>query len=374
MKSLEKVIPYVDLAAAHASLRQEILEAVDRVLRHGQFILGPEVVEFENEFARRSGVNHAIGVANGTDALVLALKALGIGSGDEVITPPNSFVASTSCIELIGARAVFVDVGEDYTIDVNRIESAITARTKAILPVHLTGKPANMTDIGRIAEKHELVVVEDAAQAVLAQHRGRPVGSWGAASAFSLHPLKTLNACGDAGIITTNDAELADRLRVLRNLGLRTRDDCVEWAPNSRLDTLQAAILLVKMRYVDEWTEKRRSNAARYRELLSEVPEVVLPVETPGDLSVYHTFVIQAERRDDLKAHLQSLGIGTSIHYPVPIHLSTAGRSLGYRAGSFPHAEAQASKILSLPVYETLADEQLERICEAIAKYYREGR
>ena len=363
-------IPYVDLVGSHAAIRSELLDAVGRVIDHGAFILGPEVERFESAFANLCGVAHAIGVANGTDALMLALKAIDVGPGDEVITAPNSFVASASCIALVGARAVFVDVLDDYMLDPNLVERAITSKTKAILPVHLTGRAADMTSLCEIASRHHLAIIEDAAQAVLAEHRGRRVGSFGRIGCFSLHPLKTLNACGDAGVITTNDEKLAQRLRVLRNLGLRTRDDCVEWAPNSRLDTLQAAILLVKLKYLEDWTKKRRSNADHYRRRLAGLDGVRLPVEDRNERSVYHTFVIRARRRDELKTFLQERGVGTSIHYPVPIHLNAAARALGYGSGAFPNTEAQAKEILSLPVYDGLLPEQLDDVCEAIIEFY----
>ena len=260
-----KTIPYLNVVGQHVPLREDLLAAVARVLDHGQFILGAEVAEFEKAFARLCGTRYAVGVNSGTDALFMALSALGIGPGDEVITAPNSFVASTSCIRMAGATPVFVDVGEDYNIDVGGIEAAITPLTKAILPIHLTGRPARMDAIMEIAKKHGLVVVEDCAQAVLAEYREQRVGSFGAIGCFSLHPLKTLNACGDAGVLTTNDEALYHQLAIRRNIGLRTRDDCVMWSGNSRLDTLQAAILLVKLRYVEEWTRKRRRTLSATR-------------------------------------------------------------------------------------------------------------
>jgi dTDP-4-amino-4,6-dideoxygalactose transaminase len=364
-------IPYVDLAASHAPLKAEILAAVARVIDEGQFILGPAVAEFEQRFAALCASAHAVSVNSGTDALILGLRALGVGRGDEVITPPNSFVASSSCIALLGATPVFVDVRDDYTIDPQLIEAAITPRTKAIVAVHLTGRPCEMDEILAIAHRRSLHVVEDAAQAIGARYDGRPVGSFGSVGAFSLHPLKTLGGCGDGGIMTTGDAALASSLSVMRNLGLRTRDDCVAWSPNSRLDTLQAAILLVKLRYLEAWTSARRRNAARYRELLAGIDELYMPEDSPRAHSVYHTFVVQARRRDDLRAHLAAFGIGTSVHYPVPIHLSGAARDLGYARGAFPVSEQQARTILSLPVHDRLCDSDIERIATAIRTFYR---
>jgi dTDP-4-amino-4,6-dideoxygalactose transaminase len=367
-------VPYVDLAAQHAPLKAEILAAVERVLDRGDFILGGAVDEFERQLAAMLGVAHAIGVGNGTDALQLALRVLDIGPGDEVITPPNSFVASTSCIRLAGATPVFVDVDETYTIDPNLIEAAITPRTKAIMPVHLTGRAANMERILAIAAKHELAIIEDSAQAILAEFDGRRVGSQGTLGCFSLHPLKTLNACGDGGVVTTNDAALAQRLRVLRNLGLQTRDDCAEWSMNSRLDTLQAAILLVKLAHLEDWTVARRANAARYREQLAGIAGLTLPTDSARERQVYHTFVVQAERREALRAFLAEREIGTSVHYPVPIHLHTAGRELGFTRGAFPVTERQAERILSLPVHHTLRPDQIDRVAASIREFYEESR
>jgi dTDP-4-amino-4,6-dideoxygalactose transaminase len=367
-------VPYVAIARQHAGIKKELLAAVEQVLDSGRFILGEQVDEFERQFAERCGTAFAIGVNSGTDALILALRALGVGPGDEVITVPNSFVASAGCVRLVGATPVFVDVDETYTIDPDRIEAAVTARTRAILPVHLTGRPCDMEAIGRIAARHGLHVIEDCAQAVLASTRGRTVGSIGAAGCFSLHPLKTLNACGDGGVITTNDPALAGELRIMRNIGLKTRDDCVMWSQNSRLDTVQAAMLLVKLKYLDAWTERRRHHAARYRDRLHAIHAIRLPVpDAPHERSVYHTFVIQAERRDALRAFLTSRGIGSNVHYPVPIHLSNAGRELGYAAGSFPVTEAQADAIVSLPIYPELEEREIDHVCTEIEAFYAQA-
>jgi dTDP-4-amino-4,6-dideoxygalactose transaminase len=363
-------VPYVNLAGQHAPLKAEILAAVESVLESGQFILGDAVQQFEQRFAELCGVRYAIGVNSGTDALYLALQALGIGPGDEVVSVPNSFIATTAAIAMTGARPVFVDVGDDGNMDPALLEGAITPRARAVLPVHLTGRPADMGPILAVAEKHGLPVVEDCAQAVLAESRGRRVGSFGAAGCFSLHPLKTLNACGDGGVLTTNDPVMAERLRVRRNLGLRTRDDCVVWSGNSRLDTLQAAILLVKLRYLERWTERRRANAAFYRAALEGVPGVILPGERPWERAVYHTFVIQAEQRDELKQYLLQRGIETAIHYPIPIHLHKAAAGLNLPRGSFPVAERQAVRILSLPVYPELTEAQRQAVADAIREFF----
>jgi len=372
MAMTELEIPYVDLAGQHGPIKEELLAAIGEVLDSGQFILGEPVAEFERQFAALCGVRYAVGVNSGTDALILALRAIGIGPGDEVITVPNSFVASTACIRLLGARPVFVDVGPDYNIDPGKIAAAVTPRTRAILPVHLTGRPCNMERIMAVARERGLHVIEDCAQAVIAEYRGRRVGSFGIAGCFSLHPLKTLNACGDGGMLTTDEAGLAEQFRILRNIGLKTRDDCVVWSGNSRLDTIQAAMLLVKLNYLEAWTEKRRANARFYQKHLADLSQVQVPMDKPHERAVYHTFVIQADNRDELRAYLAERGIGMAIHYPVPIHLHKAARDLGYGHGSFPVAERQAQRILSLPVYPELGDAELQYVVDSIRSFYQE--
>lgn len=370
MKTL-KEIPYVKVAGQHVPIKEELLQAVAKIIDRGDFVLGKEVEEFESRFAKLCGTRFAVGLNSGTDALILALKALGIGPGDEVITAPNSFVASASCICLVGATPVFADVREDMNIDPAKIEQAITPRTKAILPVHLTGRPADMNPILEIAKKHNLLVVEDAAQAVIAEYHGKRVGSFGNAGCFSLHPLKTLNACGDGGMLVTNDESMYEKVKLLRNLGLQTRDNCVVWSSNSRLDTIQAAMLLVKLNYLESWTEKRRTNAQYYMRALQNIPQIKLPAEKQNERSVFHTFIIQTERRDELKKFLEERGIKTAIHYPKPIHFQSAAQKLGYAKGNFPVTESQAEKILSLPIYPELTPNDLETITNAIIEFYR---
>lgn len=361
-------IPFIDLAQQHRYLKNELLSAVDKVLDHGQFILGPEVKSFERCFADFCGVTYAVGVDNGTSALILTLRALGIGDGDEVITVPNSFLATASCITAVGAKPVFVDVRGDLNIDPSKIECAITERTKAIIPVHLTGRPAEMGQITAIANKYGVYVIEDSAQASGAKYFGQKTGSFGIAGCFSLHPLKVLSAVGDAGIITTNDSGLYERLLILRNHGLRSRDECEVWSINSRLDTIQAAMLLVKMRYFDKWIEVRRAIAAYYREQLREYAAV--PEEMPHEFSVYQTFIIQAERRDELQKYLLARHIETKVHYPIPLHLQEAAEGLGYATGAFPVTENLAETILSLPIYPELTQIQIERVISAIREFY----
>ena len=363
-------IPYVDLALQHRELKEELLRAVGAVLDSGQFILGEETVRFEEEFAALCGTAHAVGLNSGTDALILAFRALGIGPGDEVITAPNSYLASASSIALTGATVRFADVRADLNLDPEAVARAITPRTKAIAVVHLTGRPAPMDEILALAAKHKLRVVEDAAQAVGAKYRGRPVGSIGDVGCFSLHPLKNLNACGDGGVLVTNNRALADRVRLLRNHGHPNRDDCVEFSLVSRLDSIQAAMLRVKLRRLDEVTRRRRENAAWYREALAACPAVSCPVDRPEEFSVYHTFIIQSDRRDALRAHLESRGIGSVVHYPIPIHLMQVGRKLGFGPGMYPMAERLAGRILSLPIYPQITKDQIFTISKEIISFF----
>ncbi len=362
-------VPYLNLKQQHSSLKQKLLEAVDRVLDDGDFILGKEVSTFEKNIAQYCSTRFAVGVNSGTDAIFLVLKAYGIGNGDEVITASNSFLATASAVIATGAVPVFVDIRSDLNIDPALIEKKITKKTKAILPVHLTGNPADMDPILSLAKKYNLYVLEDAAQAIGSQYLGRRVGSFGNAGCFSLHPLKTLNACGDGGVITTSDDRLYSTLIQLRNIGLKNRDESDMWGFNSRLDSIQAAILNVKLSRLDEWTESRRKNALLYTERLRRFVEV--PTETKGGRSVYHTYVIQTDRRDDLRDHLLKNGIETKIHYPIPIHLQKTASSLGYRLGDLPKSEKAATRILSLPVYQGLITEDIDYIIEMIEKFFR---
>jgi len=364
-------IPYVDLAQQHRPLRAELLQAVAGVLDSGQFILGEETARFEQEFAALCGARYAVGVNSGTDALVLALKCLGIGPGDEVITAPNSYLASASCIALAGAIPKFADVAEDLNLDPDAVERAITPRTRAIIPVHLTGKPARMKDLLAVAQAHKLEVIEDAAQAVGAKLDGQPVGAIGRVGCFSLHPLKNLNACGDAGVVVTNDEAIAQRTRLLRNHGQPNRNDCTEFSIVSRLDSVQAAMLRAKLRHLETVTAKRRANAEHYRRRLAGCSRLRCPVDGRGEFCVYHTFVVQADQREGLIKHLEAAGIGTAVHYPVPIHLMTVGRRLGHREGDFPVCERLAGRILSLPIYPELTMQQIDQVADAILDFYR---
>jgi dTDP-4-amino-4,6-dideoxygalactose transaminase len=363
-----KTIPFVDLSAQYQSIREETLEAMEKVLESGNYVLGEEVARLEDEIANYCGTRYAASVANGTDALTLTLKGLGIGAGDEVITVPNSFLASTSCIVLAGARPIFVDIRDDYNIDPSLIEAAITPRTKALVVVHLTGKPADMNPILSLAESYGLVVIEDAAQAFGARYHEKRVGSLGSAGCFSFHPLKNLNACGDGGIVTTHDKNIYDYIIKARNHGMKNRNDCEFFSVNSRLDAIQASLLRMKLRHIDQWIEKRRTIANFYREHMADVVEV--PLEQPHEYAVYQTFIIRTQSRNDLQAFLTAHGIETRIHYTIPIHLQEAAKYLGYKQGDFPKTEEQAQQILSLPIYPELDRQQLNHIVENVRWFF----
>lgn len=363
-------IPYVNLAGQHRALRDELLQAVAGVIDSGQFILGEETDRFETEFAAFCGARFAVGVNSGTDALILALKCLGIGPGDEVITPPNSYLASASCVALVGATPKFADVREDLNFDPAAVARAITPRTRAIIPVHLTGKPAPMRELMEIARQHRLEIVEDAAQAVGAKLDGKGVGTFGRIGCFSLHPLKNLSACGDAGMLITDDENFYARARLLRNHGQPNRNDCTEFSMVSRLDSVQAAILRVKLRHLDQITARRRANAEHYRRRLAGCTRLQCPSDAPEEFSVYHTFVVRADLRDQLVRHLDERGIGTAIHYPAPIHLMEVGRKMGHQRGDFPVTESLADRILSLPVYPELSTADINEVADAILDFY----
>lgn len=360
-------VPFVSLDRQFVELREELVAAFERVGKSGMYIMGPELERFEAEAAAFCGTRYALGVANGSDALFLVLKALGIGAGDEVITCPNSFIASAWVIVAVGAKPVFVDAADDYNIDANKIEAAITPRTRAIIPVHLTGRPADMDPINALAAKHGLAVLEDAAQAIGARYRGKRVGALGTAAAFSLHPLKNLGVYGDGGLVTTNDPALHERLALLRNHGLRNRDECTLWGYNSRLDPLQAAFASLKLKRLDGWNERCRDIARRYREGLKDI--VWVPRDRAHEEPVYHNFIIRHARRDELMEHLAKRGVGTRVHYPIPIHLQDCARHLGYRRGDFPAAEEQARTICSLPIYPELSDAEVAYVVESVRSF-----
>lgn len=361
-------VPFVDLTRQFRGLEKELTQAFVDVCRSGAYILGPPVEAFETALAKYCGVRHAITVANGSDALFLVLKGIGVGPGDEVITAANSFIASAWVAVATGARPVLVDVNEDLNIDPDAVAAAITPRTRAVIPVHLAGRVAAMREINNIAEKAGVVVVEDAAQAIGARYHDRPAGSLGLAAGFSLHPLKNLGIYGDGGFITTNDDALAGKLRLLRNHGLRTREDCEIWGYNSRLDTLQAAFGLIKLPKLDGWNARCRTIAGMYRAGLKNC--VGVPEDKPWELNVYHNFVITTPRRNDLMSYLRDEGIGSAIHYPVPIHRQAAAANLGYAKGSFPVVERLADTMMSLPIYPELEQNEIDLVIQKVKAFF----
>ena len=369
MHTPQSQVPFVDLAAQYASIAQEIDAAVAKVIRETDFILGREVRLFEEEFARFCEAQYAIGVDSGTSALELALRAYDIGPGDEVITAANSFIASALAISHAGATPVFADIDADtYTIDVAAVEKAITPRTKAILPVHLYGQPADMDPLMELARRHKLVVIEDACQGHGARYKGRRTGSLGHAAAFSFYPGKNLGAYGDGGAVVTNDSAAAKKLEMLRNYGQQEKYHHMFRGYNRRLDTLQAAVLRIKLQHLEKWNAARRQHAARYR-LLLEKSQIVTPMEAQYAHSVWHLYVVRVGQRDALKDYFASRGINCGIHYPVPIHLQPAYRDLGYKKGDFPVTEEYAQTIISLPMYAELTPELIVRVAEAACEF-----
>lgn len=371
-------VPALDLKAQYRAIREEIERVIREVLESQYFILGPEVSAFEVELAEYCCVKHAVGCASGSDAVLLPLMALGVGPSDEVITSPYTFFATASAIWRTGAKPVFVDIEPDtYNLDPALLESAITSRTRAIIPVHLYGQTAEMDAINEIARWHDLAVLEDAAQAIGASFEGRRAGGLGQAAAFSFYPSKNLGAFGEAGLITTDDPELARRVARLRIHGMEPKYVHHEVGINSRLDALQAAILRVKLRHLDAWTEARRAVAARYRILFEEaglVDAITLPTERHGFHHVYNQYVIRvpAGIRDALRARLAARRIGTEIYYPIPLHLQVCFASLGYAPGDFPRSEAAAIETIALPIYPELTETAQEFVVATIAQYLAE--
>ncbi len=364
-------VPYLDLVTQYQSIKNEIDSAIQEVINRGAFAPGPAVSEFEAAFAAYCGSRHCVGVNNGTNALLLALKAAGIGAGDEVITTAHTFVATVEAIVHAGARPVLVDVEpEARTIDARLIPPAVSQQTRAILPVHLYGRPAPMDDITPIAGQRGLVIIEDAAQAHGARYREQAVGSLGAAAAFSFYPTKNLGAFGEAGAVTTQSSGLAERIRMLRDHGSLHKHTHELVGYNARMAGLQGAVLNAKLRHLDQWNEARRRIAGWYGELLDGLPIKTPPPDGDGR-QVYHLYVIETERRDQLRAHLQRRGVSTLIHYPVPVHLQPAYSFLGYSAGAFPVTEGLVSRILSLPIYPELSRLQVEYVCDQIRGFYR---
>ena len=398
-KAKTQPVPLLDLKAQYATIREEVRAAIDRVSESQHFILGPEVEALEREVADYSQCEFGIGVSSGSDALLVALMAIDFKPGDEVVTTPYTFFATAGAVSRLGGKPVFVDIDPlTYNIDPAAIEAAITERTRAIMPVHLYGQMARMKPIMEIAERHQLCVIEDAAQAIGSEDEGRRAGSIGHFGCFSFFPSKNLGGFGDGGMVTTNDPELADRIKLLRNHGYRPKYYNKVVGGNFRLDAIQAAILRVKLKYLDEWTAARQRNAARYRDLFAEAglsintetlsylqadgeaagatsplasaDGVVLPVEAPDMRHIYNQFVIRSGRRDELMNFLRECQIGTEVYYPVPMHLQECFADLGYGEGGFPKSERAADETLALPIYPELTEEMLADVVLAISKFY----
>jgi len=366
-------IPFVDLQAQYKSIAGEVAAAIQCVLDRGDYILGEQVRLFEEEFAAYIGVKHAVGVGTGLDALEMLLRAYEIGPGDEVITAANTYIATALAIMAVGARPVLVDIDPaTYNVNVGAIEAAITTRTRAIMPVHLCGQPADMDEILAIGEKHGLKVIEDAAQAHGARYGGVRVGSIGDAAGFSFYPGKNLGAYGDGGMVVTNDAAIAEKVRRLGNYGQRVKYEHTSVGTNSRLDTIQAAILRVKLRRLDVWNDARREHAAAYQTLLQGA-DCTVPVTAADRTHIFHLYVVEVDDRGDVQKLLTEKGISTGIHYPIPIHLQEACAGLGYKRGDFPATERAAGRILSLPMYAELAAGQQEYVAANLRQAVRRG-
>lgn len=367
-------VPLLDLQAQYASLRDEIRPAIERVLESQRFVLGDEVRRLENSIADYCQTTHAVGCASGSDALLLALMALDVKSGDEVITTPFSFFATASCVARLGARPVFVDIDPaTYNIDVSQVADAITARTKAIMPVHIYGQCAEIDPLLALGERHGIPVVEDAAQAIGATDRGRPAGSMGAIGCFSFYPTKNLGGAGDGGIVTTNDEQLAQRMRRLRAHGGITEYQHTEVGINSRLDELQAAVLNVKLARLDEWSNERARRAEFYTQLLQEADlsfELTTPAMRPGCRHIFHQYVIRVpHHRDALMDHLRECGVGTKVYYPIPLHRQECFAYLGHKEGAFPEAERAAAETFALPAYPEISEEQQTYVVDSIRSF-----
>lgn len=368
--------PLVDLKAQYRSIKSEIDAAIQRVMASQQFILGPEVENFEKEVADYCSTRFAIACASGSDAVLLPLMALDLGPGDEVVTTPFTFVATAGSVARLGARPVFVDIDPStYNIDASKLEATITSRTKAIIPVHLFGMSAEMGAIMKIANRRGVPVIEDAAQAIGATYAGKPVGSIGLCGCFSFFPSKNLGGAGDGGMLTTNDEAFTDKLRLLHLHGGHTKYEYELIGMNSRLDALQAAILRVKLRHLDSWSEGRRRNAARYDELFAKLGlarEIQLPCLAENCTHIFNQYVIRARRRDELKTFLRECGIPCDIYYPLPLHLQKAFAYLGYKSGDFPESETASREVLALPVFPEMTEDQQHLVVDSVAAFYRD--
>jgi len=364
-------VPFLDLKAQYATVKEEVLPAIHAVLDNTAYVLGKPVQEFEAAFGREHGVQYCYGVSSGTDGNHMVLWALGIGPGDEVIIPANTFIATAWGATLCGATPVFVDCQpESYNIDPAKVEAKITPRTKAIVAVHLYGQPADMDPLNEIARKHKIALVEDCAQSHFAEYKGKRTGGLSMASSYSFYPGKNLGAYGEGGAVATNDAELARKFKMIRDHGAEKKYYHEVYGHNYRMEGIQGAVLGVKLRHLGAWTEARRRNAAMYNAALKGIPGVVTPQEMPYAKHVYHLYVIRAPRRDELQKHLEAKGVATGLHYPVPLHVQNAFKHLGYKEGDFPVTEKAAREILSLPMFPELTAEQIAYVAGAIREFY----
>lgn len=370
----QRVVPLLELEAQHRSIASEVESAALDVLRSGRWVLGETVAQFESTIARKLDVEHAIGVASGSDALLLALMALDVKPGDEIVTSPFSFFATAAAVVRLGATPVFADIDPvDYGLAFSSVSAVLTGKTRAILPVHLYGQCGDLRSLDAVARHHRLPIVEDAAQAIGADRDGWRIGD-GDLACLSFYPTKNLGAAGDAGLVTTQDDHLAARVRRLRTHGAETRYEHVEVGINSRLDAIQAAILTVKLRHLDDWNAARRACATRYDELLGAAGlegEVATPLAPAGSTHVFHQYVIRAARRDELRAHLRERGVASEVYYPIPLHLQPCFASLGYARGDFPEAERAAAEVLALPIYPELAPEAQDHVVASVRSFYR---
>lgn len=364
-------IPFVDLKAQYASIKHEILPAMEEVLETSAFVLGPSVSEFERSFAAAHDVRYVFGTGSGTDGNHMALWVLGIGPGDEVIIPANTFIATAWGATLCGATPVFADVNpETFTLDPEDLERRITPRTRAVVAVHLYGQPADLKSVMAITNDHRIHLVEDCAQAHLAEFNGKRVGGMGVTSSFSFYPGKNLGAYGEGGAVATNDPNLANSMKLIRDHGSNRKYYHEIYGHNYRMDGIQGAVLNTKMKHIEAWTEARRRHASRYAKGLGQISGICIPVEAPYSHHVYHLYVVKAEKRDQLQKYLEEKGIATGLHYPVPLHRQRAFSHLGYSQGDFPVAERISDEILSLPMYAELTDEQIDYVCETIREFY----
>ena len=364
-------VPFLDLKSQYTSIKAEVNPAIQNVLDNAAFILGDEVTQFETEFARAHDVKHCYGVSSGTDGNHAVLWALGVGPGDEVIMPVNTFIATAWGATLCSAMPVFVDCDIDsYNIDPKKVEAKITSRTRAIVAVHLYGQPADLDPLNEIARKHNIYLVEDCAQAHLAEYKGKKVGGVSQASSFSFYPGKNLGAYGEAGAVATNDSAVATKFKLIRDHGSDRKYYHEAYGHNYRMEAIQGAVLRVKLRHLDDWTEARRRHARRYDELLKRLPVIVKPAEMHYAKHVFHLYVVRTPHRDELQKHLETKGVATGLHYPVPLHLQKAFQDLGYRQGDFPVAEKVAKEILSLPMFPELTEQQISYVCDSIMEFF----